>query len=493
MTLLEQFQNYQKKIQQYGLASSLLRWDLSTASPKKGKDCKVEAIGFFSSESFRLKTAPEYGNLLKTLSAPEQFSQLEPATQVTIQRCYKNYLRFTRVPQDFYTEMITTNARSNTVWEEAKQKKDYALFAPWLDRVISMKKQYLRYIEPDKDPYQVLLEDYEEGMDMATIDSLFTELKEGLIPLIDRIKTLPHPDFTPLKTYCPVEWQRKVQDMLLSYIGFDFEGGCVAERAHPFTSKLCFGDVRLTNDYDEYNPLSAMFSAIHEGGHGIFLQNISPVYKDTAVAQVTLMGLHESQSRFLENILGRNINFWKPIYGKLRELLPPFREISLELFTQAINYVHPSMIRVDADEVTYCLHIILRYELEKAIFYDDVTADRLPSLWNEKMEELLGIRPADDGEGILQDMHWANGMFGYFPTYLLGSIYDGMFLQQVRKELGDLDVLLAEGRILEIVRWLNEKVHQHGSLYTGREVIKRVCGQDISAKPLLEYFYTKYT
>ena len=492
MTLIEQFQNYQKKIQQYELASSLLHWDLSTASPKKGKERKVESIGFFSSESFRLKTAQEYGNMLASLSSPDQFSLLEPAMQVTVRRCSKDFLRFARVPQDFYTEMVTTTARSNTVWEEAKQKKDYALFAPWLDKVISMKKQYLHYIEPDRDPYQVLLEDYEEGMDMATVDSLFAELKEGLIPLIDHIKTLPHPDFTPLETFCPVEWQRKVQDMLLNYIGFDFEGGAVAESAHPFTSKLCFGDVRLTNDYDEYNPLSAMFSAIHEGGHGIFLQNISPAYTDTAAADITLMGLHESQSRFLENILGRNINFWKPVYEKLQELLPPFREIPLQLFAQAINYVHPSMIRVDADEVTYCLHIILRYELEKVIFYENVTADRLPSLWNEKMEELLGIRPADDGEGILQDMHWANGMFGYFPTYLLGSIYDGMFLQQARKELGNLDILLAEGRILEIVKWLNEKVHQYGSLYTGREVINRVCGQDVSAKPLLDYFASKY-
>ncbi len=208
--------------------------------------------------------------------------------------------------------------------------------------------------------------------------------------------------------------------------------------------------------------------------------------------QVNMMGLHESQSRFYENILGRNLNFWKPIYGKLGELLPQFQKIPLETFCRAINYVQPSLIRTEADEVTYCLHIILRYEIERAIFRDEVTTDELPKLWNDNMEELLGIRPTNDAEGILQDMHWSDGSFGYFPSYLLGSVYDGMFLQQIEKELGNLDELLAQGNILSITKWLNEKIHRNGSLYTSREVIERLCGKEISAQPLLDYFNEKY-
>lgn len=280
--------------------------------------------------------------------------------------------------------------------------------------------------------------------------------------------------------------------MLLDYIGFDTDAGATAESEHPFTTDLCIGDVRVTNHYKEDDPLSAMFSAIHEGGHAIFGQSIDPAYEGTALEQVNMMGLHESQSRFFENILGRRISFWEPIYGKLGELLPQFRQIPPETFDRAINDVHPSLIRTEADEVTYCLHIILRYEIEKAIFRDNVPVDDLPQLWNDKMEELLGIRPENDAEGILQDMHWSDGSFGYFPSYLLGSMYDGMFLEALEKEKGSVDTILREGRIHEITAWLNENIHRHGSRYTSAEVLERVCGQALSAQPLLHYFNEKY-
>ena len=205
------------------------------------------------------------------------------------------------------------------------------------------------------------------------------------------------------------------------------------------------------------------------------------------------MGLHESQSRFYENILGRNINFWKPIYGKLQETLPQFKGISLEQFEREINRVVPSFIRTEADEVTYSLHIILRYEIEKAIFRDGLTADQLPELWNQKMVEMLGICPKNDAEGILQDTHWSGGMMGYFPSYALGSIFDGMFLETIQEQLGDLDTILAEGRILEITAWLKENIHQHGSMYNSKQVVERICRKEISAQPLLKHFREKYS
>ena len=205
------------------------------------------------------------------------------------------------------------------------------------------------------------------------------------------------------------------------------------------------------------------------------------------------MGIHESQSRFYENILGRNKNFWLPIYEKLGALLPQFQAISLEEFYQEINHVRNSFIRVDADEVTYCLHIIIRYEMEKAIFRDNVSVDELPAMWNNKMEEYLHITPRNDAEGILQDSHWSGGSFGYFPSYLLGSIYDGMFLEKIEEELGDIDTILAEGRILEITKWLNENIHVYGTTRTPKQVIAEVCGKELSAKPLMKYFTKKYT
>ena len=205
------------------------------------------------------------------------------------------------------------------------------------------------------------------------------------------------------------------------------------------------------------------------------------------------MGLHESQSRFYENVLGRNKNFWLPIYKKLGELLPQFKEITLDEFYREINHVRNSFIRTEADELTYCFHIIIRYEIEKAIFRDGVEVEELPALWNKKMQEYLKITPANDAEGILQDMHWSGGSFGYFPSYLLGSIYDGMYLEQIEKELGSIDTILAEGRILEITKWLNEKIHRFGSTRTPKETLRAVCGKEVTAEPIIRYFKDKYT
>ena len=236
-----------------------------------------------------------------------------------------------------------------------------------------------------------------------------------------------------------------------------------------------------------------MYSAIHEGGHAIFEQNVNPAYDGTIAGSCCYCGIHESQSRFYENVLGRNKNFWVPIYEKLGELLPKFKEISLDEFYHEINHVRNSLIRTEADELTYCFHIIIRYELEKAIFRDGVSVEELPKLWNEKMQEYLQITPANDAEGILQDMHWSDGSFGYFPSYLLGNIYDGMYLEEITKEIGDVDTILREGRIGEITKWLNEKIHQYGSTRLPKEVIEKVCGKEVSAQPIIDYFKKKYT
>ncbi|MCD8338159.1 MAG: carboxypeptidase M32 [Lachnospiraceae bacterium] len=490
---LNHFKDYLKTMRRYDHVLTLLYWDLSTQAPEKGVETRMDAISYFSTEEFRLSTADEYGQMLKEFSEPEQFDALDEAMQITVKRYQRDYERYKRIPEDFYSSYTEAKTRSERAWEKAKRSADFSEFAPHLEKVISMTKEYVHYMEPEQDPYEVLLDLYEEGIDSATIDRVFDELKEGLLPLLKKIEDSPRPDLSALEGTYEINAQKEVQDMLLDYIGFDADAGVTAESEHPFTTDLCIGDVRVTNHFKEDGPISAMFSAIHEGGHAIFGQNIDPAYEGTALEQVNMMGLHESQSRFFENILGRRISFWKPIYGKLGELLPQFRKIPQETFCRAINDVHPSLIRTEADEVTYCLHIILRYEMEKAIFRDNVPVDELPQLWNDKMEELLGIRPENDAEGILQDMHWSDGSFGYFPSYLLGSMYDGMFLEALEKEKGSVDTILEEGRIHEITAWLNENIHRYGSRYTSAEVLERVCGQRLSAQPLLRYFTEKYS
>lgn len=487
------FKEYLNKLAQYEQVIALLQWDLKTAAPENGTASKIEALSFFSTEYFRLMTAEEFGSLLKALSAPEEFDSLNDAMKITVTRYFRDYQKSKNIPEDFFTEYVNASAHSEQAWEAAKRASDYSIFLPHLQKMIDMTKQKIAFTDPGKEIYDVLLDTYEEGMDSATIDRLFEEVKKELVPLLQKIKSAPEPDSSIFNAHYDIDSQKHLQDFLLSYIGFSHKSGNTAESEHPFTLSLGLGDSRVTNHYSLNDPISAIFSAIHEGGHAIFEQNINPSFEKTAAASVNLLGLHESQSRFYENILGRNIHFWEPIYEKLGEFLPKFKEISLEDFFREINHVKCSFIRTEADELTYPFHIILRYEIEKAIFREGVTADKLPELWNQKMEEMLGIVPSNDAEGILQDMHWSDGSFGYFPTYLLGTIYDGMFLEQIEKELGSLDSILAEGRISQVTKWLNENIHQYGSLYTSKEVIQRVCSREISAEPIIRYFKEKYS
>ncbi len=490
---LQKFRDYLEVLAHYEHVVTQLQWDMQTQTPQKGYDNKVEVMTYFSSEAFKMQTAEEYGQMLNALSEAEALEQLDEGMRVTVTRRKKSFEEDKRIPHDFYEEMVRANAHSEKAWEEAKEKGDFSIFAPHLQKMIDYSRQLVGYTKPDMDVYDAMLDMYEEGMDSETVDRLFTELKEGLVPLLKKIAVKSEPDTSKFRDSYDINKQKEWCEFLLNYIGFDMEAGVMGESAHPFTTGFGPKDVRVTNHYSDKDPIDAMYSIIHEGGHGIFEQGVDERYAGTDVERIGFLGLHESQSRFFENILGRNINFWKPIYEKLGEYLPKFKEISLKDFYKEINHVVPSCIRTMADEVTYSLHIILRYELEKAIFRQGVSAEELPQMWNDKMEELIGVRPQNDKEGILQDIHWAGGSFGYFPTYALGNIYDGMFLEALTEDMGDIDAILAEGRVKGITKWLRDNIHQYGSLRTSKEVIEQVCGKEISAKPILKYFEEKYT
>lgn len=489
----KKFRMYLDRLANYKTVLMLLEWDLQTAAPEGGEQGLMDAISYVSTEQFRLLTDQSYGKLLEELAQPEEYEQLDEGLKVTVDRYRKDYEENQRIPEEFYAELVRTSTRSQRAWEKAKRASDYSMFCPWLQKMIDLKRQQYGYTNPGEEVYEAMLEDFEPGMDSKTIDRLFSELKEELLPLVKKIAEKTQPDSRKAEGKIDHDSQRHLQDFLLDYIGFSHEKGTTGESEHPFTTTISYGDVRVTNHFREDNAINAMFTAIHEGGHAIFEQNIRPEFAKTAVAEVNWMGLHESQSRFFENILGRNIHFWEPIYDKVCEFLPDLKKLTLEEFEREMNRVQCSMIRTDADEVTFAFHIILRYELERAIFQDQVKAEQLPELWNQKMRELLGITPENDAEGILQDVHWSDGSFGYFPSYLLGSIYDGMFLEAMEKELGSVDDILAQGRIKELTCWLNEKIHQNGSLYTSQEVLQRVCGSEVTALPLIRHFKKKYT
>jgi len=491
--VLKKFKEYLDVMSYYEHAGNQLYWDMQTQTPDKGYENKVDTLTFFSSKQFEMSTAKEYGEMLEKLSRPEEFDNLDDGMKITVKRRKRDYDKFINVPAQFHEEMVREQAVAQRAWEKAKRASDYSLFSPHLKNLIEMTKQLAGYTDPGKEIYDVLVNEYEEGMDSETVDRLFEDMKAGLRPLLQKIMEKPEPDKSVFEGEYPVHRQKELGAFLLDYMGFDKEAGVMGESEHPFTMGFGPKDVRVTNHYHEDNAIDPIFSIIHEGGHAIFEQSVDEKYEKTDVAQINLLGLHESQSRFFENILGRNINFWKPIYDKVGEYLPKFKEISLEQFEREINHVVPSFVRTEADELTYGFHIILRYEIEKAIFRDGVDVEELPKLWNEKMEELLGVVPENDALGILQDTHWAGGSFGYFPTYLLGTIYDGMFLEALEEEMGPVDAVLASGNVKKITKWLQENIHKHGSMYTSAEVVKRICKKDISAEPIIRHFTKKYT
>lgn len=478
---------------QYDHVTTLLYWDMETGTPKLGQQAHVDALTYFSTRSFEMGTSDELEQMLQALSEPKEYEALDDTMKFIVTRMKRDMDKDKRIPKDLFESFVRAQAEAGNAWRDAKNASDFSMFAPHLEKMIEMRKEITGYTDPGKEIYDALLDNYEEGMDTETIDRLFGDLKKELIPLVKQILAAKQPDDSKFKGHYDVDAQKKVQNLLLDYIGFSKDAGSVGETEHPFTLNFNSKDVRVSNHYYEEEPLFAMFSAIHEGGHAIFEQNVNPAYDNTVAGSCCYMGVHESQSRFYENILGRNKNFWLPIYDKLGELLPQFKEITLDEFYHEINHVRNSMIRTEADEVTYCFHIILRYEMEKAIFRDHVPVAKLPELWNEKMKEYLDIVPANDAEGILQDMHWSDASFGYFPSYLLGSIYDGMYLEELEKELGSVDELLAAGKIGEITKWLNQKIHWYGSTRTPKEVIANVCGKEVSAEPLIRYFKEKYS
>ena len=493
MTKLDELKELLQEMEHLSTACVLLDWDLKTEAPKGAADVIVASLTALSTKAFELSVSEKMETLVYALNEDDEYAKLDDVWKKAVRKMKDDFDENKRIPVDFYSQFVEDSAKAEHIWEEAKETNNYALFAPYLAKNIANTIQLHKYMHPDMDPYASMLDSYEKGMDEATIDRIFSELKEELIPFVKEILSKPEPDNSKFKGTFDKHRQEELSKFLLEYIGFDFEHGCIAESVHPFTTGTGRTNVRITNHYLKDDILSGIFSIIHEGGHGLFMQGPDECYDLTPYSDCAYMGLHESQSRIWENVFGRNKNFWKPIYPKVQELFPEFKDITLDEFYTEINHIRNGFIRCDSDEVTYCFHIILRYELEKELISGRLSVDDLPAAWNAKMEEYLGITPPTDTFGVLQDTHWAGGAFGYFPSYLLGSVYDGMFLETMEAALGDIDTILAEGRAKELTAWLHDNIHRYGGFREPKEVLQIVCGKEADAKPLMNYFRKKYT
>lgn len=486
----ENLQPHLEKAMALQAAMVLFEWDNETLAPEAAGAYTSKVIGTLSEEYLMKITSDEVKRLVEECGKDETLSQVEAAI---VREVKEELERLESIPPEEYRAFAQLSAESARIWADARKKKDFQAFAPTLKQVIDYQKKFAAYRAKDGQKlYDVMLDAYEKGFDMEALDAFFGQLKEEIVPLLKQImRHGKQIDDSFLYGDYPEEKQEEMAKYLAEYVGFEFEKGVLAVSAHPFTTNLHNHDVRITTSYnDQVN--DSLFSVIHEAGHGIYELGIRDELTQTMVGQGASMGMHESQSRFFENIMGRSRAFWIPIYGRLQKLFDQqLGDVSLDLFMDGINKVQPSLIRTRADELTYSLHVLIRYEIEKMLMEEDLEVEKLPEVWDDKYEEYLGVRPGDAAEGVLQDIHWSQGSFGYFPSYALGSAFGAQLYAHMRKEM-DFDGLLEQGKVDVIREYLKEHIHQFGKLKTSRQILKDVTGEDFSPKYYTQYLKEKY-
>jgi len=406
----------------------------------------------------------------------------------------RDYDKAVKIPVDLVQEMAKITSEAHYVWIEARKEKNFSKFAPVLKKIVALNRRMADCWGFEGSPYDALLDEYEPGLTSAQVDPLFAELKKNIVPLLRAIQKSPQkPDAAFMQQNYPAEDQLAFSRRVLEAMGFDFDRGRLDLSAHPFSSGTGIDDVRLTTRVHENDVFSALSSSMHEGGHGMYEQGIDPALGRTPLGTGTSLGIHESQSRMWENQIGRGKAFWRHFYPLLqKQFKEQLKDVTREQFYAAINEVKTSFIRVEADEVTYNLHIMLRYEIEKAVIEGSLAVDDIPAAWNEKAQSYLGITPPDDALGCLQDVHWSHGSFGYFPTYTLGNLYAAQFYAQAKKEIAGLEDKVSRGELLPLRNWLNEKIHRVGRSENAAEIVERVCGGPLDASHFVAYLTQKY-
>ncbi len=489
---------YLEQAMAYQTALILLEWDNETLAPEQAGPYTARVEGTLSAAYQGVMTDERVRELIaeceKELKAEDTPAGEDCKVERAIVREAKEEVEeLSCIPPEEYRafkELVSESART---WAKAKADQDFDAFAPTLEKIIAYQKKFASYRAKDGQKlYDVMLDSYEKGFNMEKLDEFFGRLKEELVPFLHRVmeSDVRIPDDFLTGDY-PEDKQRELGEYLAEYVGFDFKKGVFATSAHPFTTNLHNHDVRITTHYTDRMD-NSLFSVIHEAGHGIYELGIGDDLTQTLVGQGASMGMHESQSRFFENIIGRNEAFWVPLYSWLKELFPEqLKGVGREMFVKAINKVQPGLIRTQADELSYSLHVLVRYELEKQLIEEDLDVKELPKLWADKYEEYLGVRPENASEGVLQDIHWAQGSFGYFPSYALGSAFGAQMYAHMKKEL-DFERLLEDGKIDVIREYLREHVHRFGKLKTSRDILKDMTGEDFDPQYYIDYLKDKY-
>ena len=487
---LEQLEELQQKIFAYRTANSSLYLDGVTVAPKDTSAGRGVALGILAGEMHKLFANPGVGELLDFLDSRRD--ELDPvaAREVTVLR--RDYQKTARIPADEYMEYAMLTNEASDVWHRAKENNDFESFRPVLEKLVAFNRKFAGYYDPDKAPYDALLNEYERGVDMAYLDKFFAAVREKLVPLIHAIGEKEQLDDSVLHRHYPVEAQRKFSDYLMEVLQLDRAHCAIGETEHPFTLNFTSQDVRITTHYKEDDVSSSMYSVIHEGGHARYELNVDPALDYTCLAGGVSMGVHESQSRFYENIIGRSLPFVQAIFPKMQEFFPEqLSGVTAEEFYKAVNKAQPSLIRTEADELTYCLHVMVRYEIEKRLISGTLAVKDVPAEWNRLYKEYLGIDVPDDTRGCLQDSHWSGGSFGYFPSYALGSAYGAQMLRNMEQEM-DVWGPVSKGDLSGVSGWLREHIHKYGGMMEPADIVKNACG-DFDPTVYTDYLTKKYS
>ena len=473
-------------------AKSLLFWDQQTYMPKGGVAGRAEQVAALSRLTHEMITDGETERLL------DASGELDPSSEegALLRRARRDYERATKLPTELVAETSRITALAEPAWVKAREESDWFLFAPHLEKVVAIKREAAEALGYEDHPYDALLDAYEPGAKKARLEAMFEELKEGILPLIRAVvaKGDSRNLAAPLKGAFDEAGQEEFGRGVISAFGYDWERGRQDRSVHPFCINFGPGDVRITTRFDRGWLAPALFGTMHEAGHALYEQGVDPSYARTPLGGGTSMGIHESQSRLWENLVGRSRTFWSHYYPKLREVFPEvLGGVDTGEFYRAINVLEPSEIRVEADEVTYNLHILLRFELEVALIEGSLPVNEVPAAWNAKMEEYLGIVPKNDSMGVLQDIHWADGLFGYFPTYTIGNVLSVQFFDAALKAHPEIPEEIKSGSFSTLLGWLRENVHRHGSRYYPHELVERTTGRPLDTAPYLRYLEGKFS
>ncbi len=473
---------------------ALLNWDQQTYMPPGAVGARSHQLATLSRMAHAMLCDAETERLLDLATPIVEQTPYDSDDASLVRVTRRDYERACRLPADFVAEFSRARSMARAAWNEARKQSDFALFQPHLEQMVALVRRQAGYLGYADHPYDALLDLYEPGMRTAEVRTLFAELRAGLAPLVSAVAARADAvDNTLLRRDYDERTQIKVGEQIIAAIGFDFEYGRQDFSAHPFCASFAPTDVRLTTRVARDYLNQALFGTLHEMGHGLYEQGVSLALARTPLAGGASLGMHESQSRMWENLVGRSRVFWRHFFPLLQETFPAqLAHADAEQFYRAVNRSEPSLIRVEADELTYNFHIMLRFELELALLEGTLPIGDLPAAWNARMEQYLGITPPNDAQGVLQDVHWSGGMIGYFPTYTLGNVISAQLFERARADLPDLDAQFAAGSFGGLLGWLRERLHAHGRKFTPNELLQRIVGGGVAAGPYLEYLRQKF-